>query len=221
MSKEKVPSEEIISVYRWVFGTRQPYLRDKDGYRIKGQSVPGWEIAPVGIHLIVSAIELDCIFRVDNFGRYGKALEGEKVDILDALNVYADICARCSEEEVGRYEGGIFEEHNVPEWHQFGWKTKDAPDFEACYEKWKAGRNNEESTGKDGPPVAQSHLWQLMNKLLKHAVGAEEYESLLKGGSKARAVQKLTVIGGDDTSNENVKKALRRNIQQIIGFAKK
>lgn len=219
MSGETMPAEEIISVYQWVFGTRKPYLRDKDGYRIKGQPFPDWERAPVGIHLVVSAIEVGHIFRVDNFGRYGQALEGEKIDILDTLSVYGDISARCSEEEIDRYEAGIFEEHNVPEWHQFGWKIKDAPNFEACFKKWKVGRNNEESTEKDGPPAAQNHLWKLMNKLLKHAIGTEEYESLVKGGSKAQAIQKLVVIGGEYSENE--KKALRRNIQEIIGSAKK
>lgn len=126
-------SERFISIYQWVFGVKAPWLSNEDGKLLDGPPDHRTDITPEDISLVASAIELGRIWRIDDYGRFGIASDDEKSEILEALRVYGHMRETLHPLEVEQYEAGISELHAVPEWHMFGWKKKDKPDFEYCY----------------------------------------------------------------------------------------
>jgi len=212
-------SEKLVSVYDWVFGKNKTWLRDENGARVGDQPTCGEYRPPVDISLVASAIELDGVWRVDDYGRLGVASDDEKVEIMDALRVYGHMRETLHTLEVQKYEAGISEIHAVPEWHMFGWKAKDKPNFDECFRRWKATNSGDVVSMVMEDPPAQNHIWLLMNDLLSMAVGKEVYESFVAKPTDYAPVIKVIE---DKTSRltENKKKSIRRHLVSIIAHKK-
>jgi len=216
---DSAESEKFISIYQWVFGVRAPWLKNENGQRVDGPPDRRADISPVDISLAASAIELDGIWRIDDYGRLGVASDNEKFEIMDALRVYGHMRETLHPLEVEQYEAGISELHAVPEWHMFGWKRKDKPDFDECFRRWKALRNGDDVPMVMEDPPAQNHIWGLMNNLLSMVVGKEVYEAFVAKPNNYAPVIKV-IEDKSSRLSEGDKKAMRRHLHSIISHKK-
>ena len=215
---------QFINVYHIVFGGRPAIIHecraateDEEG-DLCFSFTPMPEEKPIDVTKVVCAIEMCKTYHYDDFGRFGVANDEAKEKIKAALAKYSSEMVFRSMDEVDELYSHVGNLTNMEDWIGFGWLHDDLPDFEACYEQWKV------ANGMDGihaPPVllgrqapsSQSHLWKLMNQLLKLVVGDEAHQLIKKDDYKT-AISTLESKGLRWAENE--KKALRRNLKTIV-----
>lgn len=217
---------ELVSLYDVVFGLRttKDVVAETDDGNFEGRYGSKYRVKPVDIAAVVCAIEdANCNFYCfDEFGRFGIA-EGEtKEDIKVSLANYHHVLLYYSPDDVPEYEEHLCDVDDSPEWHTFGWLSDEFPDFEACYEKWKVENGMQ---GKQVPankqPAGQSHIWRLMNKLLRHAIDDEDVYSKMLNANYGAGVKALyTHPSKSFRVTENEKKALKRHIKMIMTLGK-
>lgn len=210
---------DFVSVYDVVFGTRPPDVQEiKAGtgnFEMSISCRPDEQ--PVDIARVVCAIEDENCksYSYDQFGRFGIAKKEAKDKVKAALASFHKVLPSRDPDEVFETDKEYLSDFNdAPDWHFFGWLLDDLPDFEACYDQWKASNGME---GKQAPsikkPAVQSHIWGLMNELLKHAIGEDAYKDVSKlDYKKARAALAKYGFGGDASQDKN----LRINLKTIV-----
>jgi len=209
---------DFVSVHDMVFGGRGAISGGSaDDFLLK--FLP--DEKPIEVTRVVCAIEIWRTYHYDDFGRLGIANDEAKTKVKAVLAKYENEIPFCG--DVDR----LFDSHKnllslpqeeILDWISVGWLKDDLPDFEACYQQWKAANGMD---GVDAPPMlldrqapsSQSHLWKLMNQLLKLVVGDEAHQLIKKDDYKT-AISTLENKGLRWAENE--KKALRRNLKTIV-----
>ena len=211
----------FISMYDVVFGTRSTKESDAETDAGKFESRFGSKdmAVPVDLTKVVCAIEDKSVnsYYFDDFGRFGLIKHddegGAKARVKVLLSGYARASLLEEPRELDEYERSLADFDESPEWHTFGWMADEFPDFDACYENWKVENGMK---GKTAPsmkkPAVQSHIWDLMNGLLRHAIGENAYNSLKK--PKAEYVEAVKALekhgfGGDESKKKNIRKNLK------------
>ena len=159
-------------------------------------------------------------YHYDDFGRFCVANDEAKEKIKEVLaKYYSEIPFAGDPDQLDdSYNSLLLPPADVLVWISIGWLEDDLPDFEACYQQWKAANGMD---GVDAPPISpdrqapssQSHLWKLMNQLLKLVVGDETHQ-LIKKDDYKKAISTLESKGLRWAENE--KKALRRHLKMIV-----
>ena len=205
----------FVSMYDVVFGTRVIKGTEDGSLRMSHDLSDKEE--PVDITRVACAIEdANCkSYCFDEFGRFGIAKDETKEKAKVRLSNYHNfLLSNIDPSEAVEYEESLSDVHDTSEWHYFGWLIDELPDFEACYDTWKAKNGME---GKQTPsmkqPAGQSHIWDLMKGLLKHAIGEDAYKDVTKlDYKKARAALAKHGFGGDESKKRN----LRINLKTIV-----
>ena len=208
----------FVSLYDVIFGTRAIKGTEDGSLRVSYDLRNKEE--PVDITRVVCAIEDENCksYCFDKFGRFGIATGETKEKAKLFLASYHNILLSNIDPSVEvEYEESLSDVHDTSEWHYFGWMADELPDFEACHESWKVKNGMK---GKTAPsmkkPAVQSHIWDLMNGLLKHVIGENPYKAVLRGDYKlAIGILKKYDLGSD----ENKKRTLRINLAEIVGKA--
>jgi hypothetical protein len=176
---------EFLSLYDVVFGVRDTKgvgVETDDGRFVSRHGIK-YKVKSVDMAMAVCAIEDENCksYCFDYFGRFGTAKAEAKEEVIASLVNYQRVLLLDNPNDVCEYEEYLSDADMTPAWHAFGWLSDEFPDFEACYENWKVKNGME---GKQAPankqPAVQSHIWRLMNKLLRHAIGDDVYSELLK-----------------------------------------
>ena len=204
----------FVSLYDVIFGTRAIKGTEDGSLRVSYDLRNKEE--PVDITRVVCAIEDENCksYCFDKFGRFGIATVETKEKAKLFLASYHNILlSNIDPSEAVEYEESLSDVHDTSEWHYFGWMADELPDFEACHESWKVKNGMK---GKTAPsmkkPAVQSHIWDLMNGLLKHVIGENPYNSLKK--PKAEYVEAVKALekhgfGGDESKKKNIRKNLK------------
>ena len=204
----------FVSLYDVIFGTRAIKGTEDGSLRVSYDLRNKEE--PVDITRVVCAIEDENCksYCFDKFGRFGIATGETKEKAKLFLASYHNILlSNIDPSEAVEYEESLSDVHDTSEWHYFGWMADELPDFEACHESWKVKNGMK---GKTAPsmkkPAVQSHIWDLMNGLLKHVIGENPYNSLKK--PKAEYVEAVKALekhgfGGDESKKKNIRKNLK------------
>ena len=204
----------FVSLYDVIFGTRAIKGTEDGSLRVSYDLRNKEE--PVDITRVVCAIEDENCksYCFDKFGRFGIATGETKEKAKLFLASYHNILLSNIDPSVEvEYEESLSDVHDTSEWHYFGWMADELPDFEACHESWKVKNGMK---GKTAPsmkkPAVQSHIWDLMNGLLKHVIGENPYNSLKK--PKAEYVEAVKALekhgfGGDESKKKNIRKNLK------------
>lgn len=213
---------DFVSVYDVVFGTRPPDVQEiKAGTGNLEMSISCRpDEQPVDIARVVCAIEDENCksYSYDQFGRFGIAKKEAKDKVKAALASFHKVLPSRGPDEVFETDKEYLSDFNdAPDWHFFGWLLDDLPDFEACYDQWKASNGME---GKQAPslkqPSPQSHFWRLTGKLLKTVIGEDAYNSVLKEDCSKALSALQNHKNKEFRYSENEKKALRRNLKKIV-----
>ena len=206
---------KFISVHDMVFGCRGGiWGGPDDDFLFK--AFP--DEKPIAVTGVVCAIEMWTTYHYDDFGRFCVADDEAKEKIKAALAEYESEKVLRDPDEVEEHYSHIRLLKDPKVWIGIGWLKDDLPDFEACYQQWKAANGMD---GVDAPPISpdrqapssQSHLWKLMNQLLKLVVGDETHQ-LIKKDDYKKAISTLESKGLRWAENE--KKALRRHLKMIV-----
>jgi|TARA_B110000967_G_C18703548_1_gene469102 hypothetical protein len=211
---------DFVSVYNVVFGTRPYKQPDPNISGLLGIELRQDEPL-IDISKVVSAIEEDGVYFFDDFGRFARLDQSEGVAILVArLAVLGRFLGYSnSAEEIVNYSKILSDFNVAPEWHTYGWMIGELPDFDTCHEAWKTKHGVQGLSPPSLPqpnksPSQQSHIWKLMNDLLKITISEEAYEQTLKGNFKL-AVSCLQDKGL--RYSESDKKTLRSHLTIIVG----
>ena len=210
---------DFISLYQLITGYRpSKAVYDSDGNFVKDRASE--EINAVSLKMVATSIADEHYSKnlhyFDKYGRYCKSDKAQKDEVLVELSQYGRLFLNACPDEID--DCVPYDPAEAPEIHHSGWIVQELPDFGACYEQWKA------ANGMDGihaPPIllgrqapsSQSHLWKLMNQLLKLVVGDEAHQLIKKDDYKT-AISTLESKGLRWAENE--KKALRRNLKTIV-----
>ena len=204
----------FVSLYDVIFGTRAIKGTEDGSLRVSYDLRNKEE--PVDITRVACAVEDESVksYCFDKFGRFGIATGETKEKAKLFLASYHNILlSNIDPSEAVEYEESLSDVHDTSEWHYFGWMADELPDFEACHESWKVKNGMK---GKTAPsmkkPAVQSHIWDLMNGLLKHVIGENPYNSLKK--PKAEYVEAVKALekhgfGGDESKKKNIRKNLK------------
>jgi hypothetical protein len=216
---------EFLSLYDVVFGVRDTKgvgVETDDGRFVSRHGIK-YKVKSVDMAMAVCAIEDENCksYCFDYFGRFGTAKAEAKEEVIASLVNYQRVLLLDNPNDVCEYEEYLSDADMTPAWHAFGWLSDEFPDFEACYENWKVKNGME---GKQAPankqPAVQSHIWRLMNKLLRHAIGDDVYSELLKENYGAGVKALHTHPSKSFRVTENEKKALKRHIEMIMTLGK-
>jgi hypothetical protein len=216
---------EFLSLYDVVFGVRDTKgvgVETDDGRFVSRHGIK-YKVKSVDMAMAVCAIEDENCksYCFDYFGRFGTAKAEAKEEVIASLVNYQRVLLLDNPNDVCEYEEYLSDADMTPAWHAFGWPADELPDFEACYENWKVKNGME---GKQAPankqPAVQSHIWRLMNKLLRHAIGDDVYSELLKENYGAGVKALHTHPSKSFRVTENEKKALKRHIEMIMTLGK-
>jgi hypothetical protein len=211
---------DFVSIFDVAFGSRPS--RQVDLHVIGLFDTESRQAAPlIDISKIASAIEEKGVFFFDDFGRFMKLDDEEGiVTLLANLAVLGRFLGFSnSVEETMQYSKVLSDFKVAPEWHTYGWMTGELPDFDTCHESWKTKHGVQGLSPPSLPqlnklPSQQSHLWKLMNDLLKMTITEEAYEQTLKGDFKL-AISCLQDKGL--RYSESDKKTLRSHLTIIVG----
>ena len=210
---------EFVSIYNVVFGTRPVKETESESGNLGAKYVLRSGEEPVDISKVVCAIEDETCksYCFDEFGRFGEAKANDRERVKRNLAEFHKFLSFGQLGDLDRYRDQASDPDDAPEWHFYGWLLDDLPDFDAYFQQWKINNGVE---GKEIPllvlPATQSHIWKLAAKLLEISIGGEAYKAVVKGDYK-QAITVLKRHGYD--CEENKKKSIRRNLQEIVGQA--
>jgi hypothetical protein len=175
---------------------------------------------PIAVTRVVCAIEMCTTYNYDKFGRFCVANDEAKEKIKEVLaKYYSEIPFAGDLDQLDdSYNSLLLPPADVLVWIGIGWLEDDLPDFEACYQQWKAdngmaGKSVPPSPVRNLDPYPQSHIWKLMSQVLKLSVGDEAHQLIKKDDYKA-VISTLEDKGLRWAENE--KKALRRHLKTIV-----
>jgi hypothetical protein len=206
---------EFVSVYNVVFGGR-PVEEVKSEFGNLGIAYklrPDME--PVDISKVVCAIEDETCksYCFDEFGRFGQAKADDKERVKRNLAEFYKILSFGQLGDLDRYKDQASDPDDAPEWHFYGWLLDDLPDFEVCYDQWKAKNNR---SGVEPivveleliSPRVSNAIWSIAKGLLIHVI-EQHLVVTTATGRKKREIKSADEIFGELQSSDSTIETMR------------